>query len=78
MNDTNLPPLPEPAFRLKWRDGAYKVTKPHIGDTDVYTADQLRAAILQERESAADLVLRELGDTGQAQAIAAAIREGDK
>lgn len=48
-----LPPLPEPAFRLKWVGGEYKVTKPNIGNTDVYTADQLRAAVLAERERCA-------------------------
>lgn len=37
--------LPEPAFRLKWRNGMYWVDKPSIGDTDVYTADQLRTAV---------------------------------
>ena len=56
MND-DLPPLPEPAFRLKWVDGAYKVTKPNIGNTDVYTAAQVeavrRAAVLAERERCA-------------------------
>ena len=41
--------LPEPAFRLKWTGSAYKVDKPDIGDTDVYTADQLRAAVEAER-----------------------------
>ena len=34
--------LPEPAFRLKWKDGAYYVSKPSIGDTDVFTAEQMR------------------------------------
>lgn len=39
--------LPEPAFKLYWRGdlAAYKVSKPNIGDTDVYTADQLRTAV---------------------------------
>ena len=37
--------LPEPAFRLKWRNGMYWVDKPSIGDTDVYTAEQLRTAV---------------------------------
>lgn len=41
--------LPEPAFRLKWTDSGYKVDKPDIGDTDVYTADQLRNAVLVDR-----------------------------
>ena len=53
MNKTkdNLPP--EPAFRLRWHDdGArYTVSKPNIGDTDVYTADQVAAAF--ERGKAA-------------------------
>ena len=52
MND-DLPPLPEPAFRLLWKHGEYRVTKPNIGDTDVYTAAQVeeirRAAVLAER-----------------------------
>ena len=42
---TDKPQLPEPAFRLKWRDGAYYVSKPNIGDTDCYTAEQMRAAL---------------------------------
>lgn len=37
--------LPEPDFRLKWRDGAYYVTKPNIGDTDCYTASTLRETV---------------------------------
>lgn len=43
--------LPEPAFRLFWheRSNLYSVSKPNIGDTDVYTADQLRAAVLADR-----------------------------
>ena len=53
MTDHELGPLPEPAFRLMWVNGAYKVTKPNIGDTDVYTADQLRAAVAAEREACA-------------------------
>ena len=42
---TNLPPLPECAFELRWdaeRTG-YFVSKPSIGDTNVYTADQMQA-----------------------------------
>ena len=62
--------LPEPAFRLTWDDSraGYYVSKPNVGDTDVFTADQLRAAVLAdraERASAADLELPSL-----------AIREG--
>jgi hypothetical protein len=36
--------LPPPAFHLFWRadQAAYKVDVPSIGDTDVYTADQMR------------------------------------
>lgn len=47
--------LPEPAFRLKW-DGSsssYKVDKPNIGDTDVYTAEQVNALV----SAAADPIL---------------------
>ena len=35
--------LPEPAFTLNWRDGAYKVTKPNIDSQDCYTAAQLES-----------------------------------
>jgi hypothetical protein len=40
-----LPPLPDPSFELVWLQdrGLYKVTKPNIGDTYVYTADQMQA-----------------------------------
>jgi hypothetical protein len=34
--------LPEPAFRLTWRDGTYRVSKPGIDACDCYTADQMR------------------------------------
>ncbi len=45
--------LPEPAFRLTWSGYAaeYKVNRPNIGDTDCYTADQMRAAIEADRAS---------------------------
>ena len=93
MNDTtNLPPLPEPVdyfyewatdsgFHRSFSSWPWNGVKPEKA-VAIYTAAQVedihRTAILAERESAADLVLRELGDTGQAQSIAAAIREGDK
>ena len=37
--------LPEPSFRLVWLSdrAVYKVTKPNIGNTDVYTAEQMHA-----------------------------------
>ena len=35
--------LPEPAFRLTWKNAAYYVNRPSVGDTDCYTADQLHA-----------------------------------
>lgn len=46
-NDTEAMELPPPAFRLKWvsRLAAYYVSEPNIGDTDCYTADQMRAAV---------------------------------
>lgn len=48
----------------------------------LYTASQVeeirRAAVLAERERCAEIVLQELGDTGQAKAIADAIRAGTK
>lgn len=43
-NETELPPLPEPQFQLKWlpNSSTYHVTKPNVGNTDVFTADQMR------------------------------------
>lgn len=41
----NAAELPEPAFRLTWRDGAYRVSKPNIGDTYCYTAEQVIALL---------------------------------
>jgi hypothetical protein len=34
--------LPQPSFRLTWRDGTYRVSRPNVGETDCYTADQMR------------------------------------
>lgn len=48
MTDQMTDALPGPAFQLKWRDGAYYVSEPNIGNTDVYTADQMRAHAAQE------------------------------
>lgn len=45
--------LPEPAFRLTWNGSAYYVSKPNIGDTDCYTADQMRAALAAHPKPAA-------------------------
>ena len=47
-----MPPvtLPEPAFRLKWKDGAYYVSEPNISDTDCYTREQVIAAIADDRK----------------------------
>lgn len=42
MTTTHDVPMPEPAFKLKWRDARYYVSEPEIGDTDCYTADQVR------------------------------------
>lgn len=43
LTDDELPPLPTPEFLLKWVDGSeYRVTRPNVGDTDVFTADQMR------------------------------------
>lgn len=50
MNAEKIKALPEPAFRLMWRRGAYYVDKPEIGDTDVYTAKQVRT-LLDEVEA---------------------------
>lgn len=41
-NQTRVP-LPEPAFRLLWKNGEYKVSKPNIDDTDAFTAEQMQA-----------------------------------
>ncbi len=45
MTEKAMPPLPEPSFQLVWLTGraVYKVTKPNIGDTDVFTSDQMHA-----------------------------------
>lgn len=43
MTDKITTPLPEPAFHLKWRDGAYYVSEPNIGNTDCYTTEQVIA-----------------------------------
>lgn len=45
--------LPEPAFRLRWKEnrGEYTVSKPNIGDTDCYTEDQLIATIEADRQA---------------------------
>jgi hypothetical protein len=42
MTKTELPP---PAFRLKWKNGAYYVSEPNIGDTDCFTREQLLASL---------------------------------
>ena len=45
--ETVLPPLPDPEFWLRWAEGRggyqFKVNRPAIGDTDCYTAEQMRA-----------------------------------
>ena len=40
-NDTI--PLPEPSFRLLWKHGEYKVTRPNIDDCDCYSTKQMHA-----------------------------------
>lgn len=43
--ERDYPPLPEPAFKLRW-DGSrarYTVSKPNIGDTDVFTEVEMHA-----------------------------------
>lgn len=49
--------MPEPAFQLRWHDIAarYTVSMPNIGNTDVFTADQMREAIKGATERAAKL-----------------------
>lgn len=38
-----IPPVPKEAFRLSWSDAraAYYVSEPRIGDTDVFTREQI-------------------------------------
>lgn len=72
MNTDELPPLPIAA-----------VDEHNLqGGRLLYSRDQMRAyaraAVLAERERNAEIVLQELGDTGQAKAIAAAIRAETK
>lgn len=45
----NLPPLPDPSFKLVWRsdEARYLVSKPNIGSTDVFTADKMRERDVQ-------------------------------
>lgn len=50
----DLPPLPEPAFRLKWKDGAYYVSRPNIDDTDCYTYAQVREVQAIARQQGRD------------------------
>ena len=55
--------LPEPAFRLTWcSDGRYRVNKPRIGDTDCYTAEQMRALLQAPPAALADNVIESLAD----------------
>lgn len=65
----------------RWNSAITPRTKSYAVEA-IYTTDQVeeirRAAILAERERHAEIVLQELGDTGQARAITAAIREGVK
>ena len=41
----NLPPLPEPSFRLRWSgaQGRYTVSTPDIDSQDCYSAEAVRA-----------------------------------
>lgn len=50
--------MPEPAFKLTWRGdlARYFVSKPNIGNTDVFTADQVREVIHAATERAAKQV----------------------
>lgn len=49
--------MPEPAFRLRYHsiDARYTVSEPNIGDTAVFTADQVREAMQAATERAAKL-----------------------
>jgi hypothetical protein len=39
--NTQIPEIPDAAFTLTWRNGAYRVDKPNIGTTKCYTEDQM-------------------------------------
>lgn len=39
------PELPEPDFRLSWRDAAYYVSKPNIDSTDVFIPETVQRLI---------------------------------
>lgn len=43
--------LPEPAFKLSWigDKAEYRVSKPRIGNTDVYTPEQVREIVAKDR-----------------------------
>ena len=43
------PEMPEPDFRLHWRYGEYKVTKPNVDAADVYSLGQIHALIDADR-----------------------------
>lgn len=64
MAEHQLPPLPEPAFRLTWKGerAAYYVSKPGIDSTDCYTAEQMRAYVL----SSPPVAVQEEGDAKDA------------
>jgi hypothetical protein len=71
---TSFPELPSPAFRLCWKplEGRYTVNKPNIGDTDVYTAEQVRACIAADRAERVPAV----SEQGGWQPIATAPKDG--
>jgi hypothetical protein len=47
MTDMDMP-LPEPDFKLMWRNGEYKVSRGGIDYADCYSADQVRAIVAAE------------------------------
>ena len=62
------PEMPEPDFRLHWRYGEYKVTKPNVDAADVYSLGQIHALIDADR-AAADAEIARLREALQAHLV---------
>ena len=79
MTDMDMP-LPEPDFKLMWRNGEYKVSRGGIDYADCYSADQVRAIVAaevaKEREACAALCDRFAARDMHPAECAAAIRAG--
>ncbi len=53
MTEEAIYTLPPPDFRLTWRDGAYRVSRPRVGDAECFSAEQVRAAYAAGKAAAA-------------------------